>query len=271
MRGARASGIRRSSRLLRLPGFIGRTLDRGDDLVVGAAAADIALHVLDDLRARGFLVLRQERGRGHDLARLAVAALRRLLGNPRFLQRMVGRGRQSFDGRDLLPGDRRDRRDARARRLAVDVHGAGAALGDAAPELGAGEPELVAHHPQQRRVGRLLGIGFPAVDDKLDHGFSPPAGTVIVVPNIRRINGTDSTAIVTTPSPPAIGRSKKAMKLPSALIIELLKFSSSIAPSTMPRIAGATGKPFSSISYPTTPKTSISTTPNAELLIANEP
>ena len=56
-----------------------------------------------------------------------------------------------------------------------------------------------------------------------------------------------STTSVSAPSAPAIGRSRNAMKLPSALIIELMKFSSSIAPSTMPRIAGATGKPFSSI------------------------
>ena len=61
------------------------------------------------------------------------------------------------------------------------------------------------------------------------------------------INGTESTASVRTPRLPAIGRSKNAMKRPSALIIELMKFSSSIAPSTIPRIAGATGKPFSSI------------------------
>ena len=36
---------------------------------------------------------------------------------------------------------------------AVDVDGAGAALRDAAAVLGAGQPELVAQHPEQRRVG----------------------------------------------------------------------------------------------------------------------
>ena len=40
-----------------------------------------------------------------------------------------------------------------ARRHAIDVHGAGAALRDAAAVLGAGQPELLAQHPQQRRIG----------------------------------------------------------------------------------------------------------------------
>src|SRR5438046_3082987 len=59
--------------------------------------------------------------------------------------------------------------------------------------------------------------------------------------------GTANTTRGRAPRPPAIGRSKKASRRPSALIIELMKFSSSIAPSTMPRMAGAIGKPFSSM------------------------
>ena len=61
------------------------------------------------------------------------------------------------------------------------------------------------------------------------------------------------------------------MKLPSALIIELKKLLSSIGPSTIPRIAGATGKPFSSIRKPSTPKVSITDTANALLVIENAP
>src|SRR5207244_5467425 len=63
----------------------------------------------------------------------------------------------------------------------------------------------------------------------------------------RRSSGTETTARVRIPREPAIGRSKNANIRPSALIMELMKFSSSMAPSTMPRIAGATGKPFSSM------------------------
>src|SRR3989442_6919321 len=98
--------------------FVRRALDGGDDLVVGAATADVAVHVGDDLLARRLFVLGEQRRRGHDLPGLAVAALRHLLGDPCLLQRMLGRRRKAFDRGDLLPGDRGDRRDARARRIA---------------------------------------------------------------------------------------------------------------------------------------------------------
>src|SRR2546422_3253003 len=50
------------------------------------------------------------------------------------------------------------------------MHGAGAALGDAASELRAGETEVVAQHPQERRVWRdVHGLAF-AVDGEDDRG-----------------------------------------------------------------------------------------------------
>ena len=64
-------------------------LDRAHDAWIGAAAADVAVHVGDDLLARRLLVLRQQFRRLHDLAGLAVAALRHLLGDPCLLQRMT--------------------------------------------------------------------------------------------------------------------------------------------------------------------------------------
>jgi hypothetical protein len=38
--------------------------------------------------------------------------------------------------------------------LTVDVQRAGAALGNTATEFGAGQPELIADHPEQRRFRR---------------------------------------------------------------------------------------------------------------------
>ena len=67
-------------------------LDGAHDARIGAAAADVAVHVRDDLLARRLLVLREQRRRLHDLAGLAVAALRHLLGDPRLLQRMAAVG-----------------------------------------------------------------------------------------------------------------------------------------------------------------------------------
>ena len=68
----------------------------------------------------------------------------------------------------------------------------------------------------------------------------------------RRSNGRNQTARVIAPSVAAIGRSKNADRCPSDLIIEVMKFSSSIPPSTTPRIAGATGKPLASRKYAAT-------------------
>src|SRR5262245_8892283 len=58
----------------------GRALDRAHDALVGAAAAEIGAHVLDDLLARRLGIVLEQVGRAHDLARLTVAALRHLLG-----------------------------------------------------------------------------------------------------------------------------------------------------------------------------------------------
>ena len=61
----------------------------------------------------------------------------------------------------LLPVDVADRDRAGAHRLAVDMHGAGAALRDAAAEFGAGQSELVAQHPEQRRLRLDIELNAP--------------------------------------------------------------------------------------------------------------
>src|SRR5580658_2426113 len=84
---------------------LGDALNGGDDAGVGTASADVAVHVPDDLLAcRLGIVSQQIRGL-HDLAGLAVAALRHLHRHPGFLQRMAGIRRQAFDGRHLFVGD----------------------------------------------------------------------------------------------------------------------------------------------------------------------
>src|SRR5262249_47724352 len=109
------------------------------------------------------LVLEQRRHR-HDHPALAIAALRNVVIEPGLLH-LVQRAvlRQPFDRGDLPAGDRAQRHRARAHRNAVDMDGAGAALGDAAAVLGAGQPDRVAQHPQQRRVGvdiDLMGLSI---------------------------------------------------------------------------------------------------------------
>ena len=60
--------------------------DRLLDARIGHAAAEIAVHMRDDFILGRIGILRQQRGRLHDLAGLAVAALRNLLGDPGLLQ-----------------------------------------------------------------------------------------------------------------------------------------------------------------------------------------
>ena len=60
--------------------------NRAHDPLVGAAAANVCAHVLDDLRPGGLRFLLKQIGRAHDLTGLAVATLRHALGEPGFLQ-----------------------------------------------------------------------------------------------------------------------------------------------------------------------------------------
>src|SRR6266850_4732458 len=110
----------------------GGQVHRRPDPLIGAATADVRHRVVDLLVGRLRLLLQQRR-RGHDLPGLAIAALRDVERRPRLLHGMRARGRQALDRHDLVGRlHAPDRHDARAHQLAVDVHGAGAALGDAA-------------------------------------------------------------------------------------------------------------------------------------------
>src|SRR5256886_13729488 len=142
-------------------------VDGGADPLVRAAAADVRHRGVDVGIARSG-VLREQRGGGHDLARLAVAALRHILRDPGLLHRVGAVGRQALDRRDALAGDGGDRRHARARGHAVQVHGTRATLRDAAAKLRAGEAERVAQHPEQRGVGAVRDRAGLAVDGESD-------------------------------------------------------------------------------------------------------
>ena len=69
----------------------------------------------------------------------------------------------------FLPPTALDRHRAGAHRDAVDMHGAGAALRDAAAVLGAGQADLLAHHPQQRRVRLDIDVEGFAIDGEVYH------------------------------------------------------------------------------------------------------
>src|SRR3954454_17663602 len=97
-----------------------------------------------DLGLGRLLLLVEQRGGRHDPAVDAVAALRHLLFDVGGLDwmRLLGRA-EAGEGDDLAVADGGDRRDAGADGLSVEMHGAGAALRQAAAEMRVVEPEIV--------------------------------------------------------------------------------------------------------------------------------
>src|ERR1700722_628579 len=154
--------------------LLGGALDGAEDARIGAAAADIAIHVANDVVAARILVGRKQRRGLHDLAGLAVAALRHLQIEPGLLQRMVAIGRQPFDGGDALARHHGDRRLARPHRLAVEMDRAGAAHAGAAAIFRAGELEMLPHHPEQRCLGTGIHTCRLIIDGEGDRHHALP-------------------------------------------------------------------------------------------------
>lgn len=135
-------------------------MDGFSDARVGAATAQVSGKREVDIGIGGVGLLAEQGGGGHDLPALAVAALGDLFGNPSLLHHMVGIGRKPFDGGDAGGGfDARNRCGAGANRLVVEVNGAGTAERHAAAVFCAGQPDVVAHDPEERGIG----VGFEGV------------------------------------------------------------------------------------------------------------
>src|SRR6516162_6421272 len=133
-------------------GFGGGGVDRLAHLLIGAAAANVGDGAVD-IRVAWRRVVLEQGGDRHDHPALAIAALRNVVVDPGLLhlmQRAVGG--EPLDRRDLTGANRTDRYRAGPRRDPVDVHRAGATLGDAAAVFGSCQTERVAQYPEQRSV-----------------------------------------------------------------------------------------------------------------------
>src|ERR1700688_1042605 len=118
-------------------------MDRVFDALVTAAAADVARHRLAYLIVRGLWIFVQQCRGLHDLAGLAIAALRNIDLAPGLLNRVITGRMQAFDRRDLSADHVGDRGDAGARCFLVDEHRACAALRYTAAEFRAGQSNFV--------------------------------------------------------------------------------------------------------------------------------
>src|SRR4029077_4420153 len=153
---------------------VGGAVNGGANSLIGAAAADIACHGGIDLGIGGLGGLCEQRGRRHDLSRLAIAALGNVELEPRALYRVAVVGRETLDGGDALATRGAPVRHAGAHRRALEVHGAGTPKCHATAVFCAGEPHDVAQHPQQRHVLIDIEPGVPAVEVECDHRFPGP-------------------------------------------------------------------------------------------------
>src|SRR5881394_2347595 len=151
---------------------LGRAMDRLAHAVVAAAAARVR-DARVDVGVGRLRDLREQRERVHDHPGLAVAALRRVELLPRELDRVIAVARHALDRLDRLADREGGGEAARADRLTVDVHRARAALRDPAAELRAREPEVVADHPEQRRLRVRVDSVRCAVDRELERHDSP--------------------------------------------------------------------------------------------------
>src|SRR5579864_6977021 len=150
-----------------------RRMDCGADARVGAAAADVGHGVVDVAVARVRVLCEQRRGDKH-LPTLTVAALRHLVLEPGLLHRVhAAARREPLDGGDLFARRGRDRKRTGTDRVAVDMDGAGAALGDAATEFGSLDVEHVPQYPQQGHLGLDVDLLDLAVHCELDHRTPP--------------------------------------------------------------------------------------------------
>src|SRR2546425_7333358 len=132
--------------------FLGGVLDSLADPDVRTAATDVPRHRGVDVAVGWVGICGEQRRCGHDLAGLAIAALRHLQLDPGLLDLLAGGGgTDRLDRSDAPAGRGRDRRDARAHRLAVEMDRARAAQSEAAAGFRAGHPQHIANHPEQRR------------------------------------------------------------------------------------------------------------------------
>src|ERR1700722_15355576 len=143
------------------------------DALIATAAADVAVHGVVDLlvgRRRSF---RQQGGRLHDLAGLAVAALRHTYVSPGYLDRMFAFGVETFDCDHGFARYVRHGNSARADRVAVEMNRAGSTKRDAAAEFRSSQAELVAQVPQERHRRIAVKCMLLSVHTNIDHYSLP--------------------------------------------------------------------------------------------------
>ena len=157
--------ILRGRRRLQRRASAGRRAYRLHDVLIAGAAAQIGREHVDKLVIADVRLAFQHAGDQHEKARRAEAALQAVMLHEGALQRveLVAVG-QAFDGADLFAVGLYREHQARAHRLAIDQHGAGAAHAVFAADMRAGLSAILADRIDQR-AARLdpNGVARPLI------------------------------------------------------------------------------------------------------------
>src|SRR5512135_1245953 len=158
----------------------GRVLHRLDDVHVARAAAQVAGDGVADLVLGRLLVAPQQGVAGEHHAGRAETALQAVLLHEPLLDRIELRVLfQPFDGHHLAAVGLHRQHRAALHRLAVEQHGAGAAVAGVAPDVGARHAERFTNEVHQQQAGFDFGRARRAVHGHRDrvrgHGHCPPA------------------------------------------------------------------------------------------------
>jgi len=173
------------------------------DALVRAAAADVSAHGIVNIRIGWIGFLRQQRRRGHDLPGLAVSALRHVFFDPGFCTGCDASVESPSIVVIFFPSHARNRRDARACRLAVDVHRASAAKRHAAAELVPVMFSVSRKHPEERHLRiNINGRGFSIQRKSCAH---------VLLPQLVKYPTTPRHRMEITENPPAVRDSVSAV------------------------------------------------------------
>src|SRR6266496_2785426 len=165
LRRGNAAGLRRERSFSFLPYALGGELHRLDDLLVAGAAAEVSADRVADLAFRRIGIRIEQRLRGDQHSRSAVAALQAVRLAEAVLQhahRAVG-PRQAFDGGHAVPVRLHCIHKAGPDRLAVEHHRARAADAVLAADVSAGKAQLLPQPVDEREARRDTRLAALAV------------------------------------------------------------------------------------------------------------
>src|SRR4029450_2240311 len=171
-------------------GQFGGPADRGSNPLVGATPANVRDFPID-VAVRGVSGACQQGRHRHDLAGLAITALRHIVLDPGTLDRMLTVWRQTLNRDNVTIEHGADRQHARARRPSIHMYRAGTTLRDATPVFRAGEGGVIAREPQQRGCRLSIDLVRLAIHTQGQHGalLLQGARSAIPIPAARRPRG----------------------------------------------------------------------------------